>query len=48
MDELSGKVIVCIFYYLYPYRGVRNVVFCESFLEYVQRHPLLQRAVLSR
>ena len=29
-------------------RGVRDVVFCESFLDYVQRHPLLQRAILSR
>ena len=57
MDELSGKVIVCTFRgfailscisSLKSYRGVRNVVFCESFLEYVQRHPLLQRAVLSR
>ena len=57
MDQLSGKVIVCTFRgfailscisSLKSYRGVRNVVFCESFLEYVQRHPLLQRAVLSR
>ena len=29
------------------FRGVRDVVFCESFLSYVSRHPLLQRAVLS-
>ena len=29
-------------------RGVRDVIFCESFLDYVQRHPLLQRAIISR
>ena len=28
-------------------RGVHDVVFCESFLSYVHRHPLLHRAVLS-
>ena len=30
------------------HRGVRDVVFCESFLEFVHRHPLLERAIISR